>query len=87
MFVSGMAGFIWSMNTFTANLFVMFGSLQSLSLKNANSGVFLQQEIGNQGQKLMLEATFHENWFTEREDLYTKAVLRCLLQFDLYTET
>ena len=31
----------------------------------------------------MSEAMFYGNCFTEREDLYTKAVLRFLLQFDL----
>ena len=32
----------------------------------------------------MSEAVFYENCFTEREDLYTKAVLRFfLLQFDI----
>ena len=30
---------------------------------------------------------FHGNCFTEREDLYTKAVLRFLLQFDILIET
>ena len=77
-----MAGFILSMNTFTAfNLFVMFGSL--FELKNANFGIFLQPKIGNQGQELMSEAMFYGNCFAEREDLNTKAVLRFLLQFDL----
>ena len=31
----------------------------------------------------MSEAMFNGNLFTEYEDLYTKAVLRFLLQFDL----
>ena len=56
------------------NLFVMFGSL--FELKNANFGIFLQPKIDNQGQKLMSEAMFYGNCFTERKDLYTKAVLR-----------
>ena len=63
----------------------MFGAF--LSLKMQILGVFLQQKIGNQGQLLMSEALFYGNWFTEREDLYTKAALRFLLQFDLLIET
>ena len=31
----------------------------------------------------MSEAVFYRNLFTVHEDLYTKAVLRFLLQFDL----
>ena len=31
----------------------------------------------------MLEAVFYGNCFIEREDLYTKAVLRFLLPFDI----
>ena len=60
----------------------MFGRL--FELKNANFGIFLQPKIGNQGQKLMSEAMFYWNCFTERENLFTKAVL-CffLLQFDI----
>ena len=30
---------------------------------------------------------FYGNCFTEREDLYTKAILRFLLQSDIYIET
>ena len=35
----------------------------------------------------MSEAMFYENCLNEREDLHTIAVLRFLLQFDLYIET
>ena len=54
----------------------------SIFLSCLGAFLSLKMQIGNQGQQLMSEALFNGNCFTEREDLYAKAVF-FLLQFDI----